>query len=381
MNRLLMAVAALMLGTATAAAATPVAQLPTTIDAGVWRAGHIQGIAVDSKREYCYFSFTTMLVKTDMSGKVVGTVTGLLGHLGCIEFNDEDGRIYGSLEYKSDSIGRGILKQENSNRKFDTAFYVAIFDVDKITRTDMNAEKDGIMTSVYLQTVLDDFEAEVVSEGKTLKHRYGCSGFDGITFGPKFGSRDGKKLLTIAYGIYTDTKRNDNNHQVLLQFDTKNWSKYEQPLSQDCQHKSGPKRECGRYFVYTGNTRWGVQNMEYDATDNKWMIATYPTDKKSYTDFTLFAVDGNIAPYKGTLRGVEYQKKGKLLTLTKGGQTDPMNPEIRGWHFDKAAVGIAAIGDNYFYISHRYGKKPMQGGKAVLFRFTGNAKQPFDKVW
>ena len=62
--------------------------------------------------------------------------------------------------------------------------------------------------------------------GKTLEHRYGCSGFDGITFGPKFGKSDGKRYLTIAYGIYGDSTRTDNDYQVLLQYDTKNWKKY-----------------------------------------------------------------------------------------------------------------------------------------------------------
>ena len=85
-------------------------KLPVQINANAWEAGvksagHIQGIAVDSKREFIYVSFTTLLVKLDMQGNVIGSVTGLLGHLGCLEFNEEDGRVYGSLEYKNDAIG------------------------------------------------------------------------------------------------------------------------------------------------------------------------------------------------------------------------------------------------------------------------------------
>ena len=168
MKKLLVTAVALLFGVVTLQAATPIEQLPKQIYSGEWKAGHVQGLAVDTKREYIYFSFTTMLIKMDMQGNIVGSVTGLLGHLGCIEFNDADGRIYGSLEYKDDSIGRGILKQENSNRKFDTAFYVAIFDVDKITREGMSAEKDGIMTTVYLPTVVEDFKAKVECGGKSL---------------------------------------------------------------------------------------------------------------------------------------------------------------------------------------------------------------------
>ena len=79
-------------------AAQNVPNLPKKLHTEGWRAGHVQGIAVDTKQQYVYLSFTTMLVKLDMQGNVVGTVTGILGHLGCLEFNDEDGRLYGSLE-------------------------------------------------------------------------------------------------------------------------------------------------------------------------------------------------------------------------------------------------------------------------------------------
>lgn len=351
--------------------------LPRTIYSQEWKAGHIQGIAVDTKKGYIYYSFTTMLIKADLQGNIVGTVKGLLGHLGCIEFNEEDGRIYGSLEYKNDSIGRGILKQENTTKHWDSAFYVAIFDVDKITREGMSAEKDGIMTSVYLPTVLEDFEAKVVSNGKTLEHRYGCSGFDGITFGPKFGKSDGKRYLTIAYGIYGDSSRTDNDYQVLLQYDTKNWKKYEHPLSQESMHTSGPAKPAGRYFVYTGNRNWGVQNMEYDATRNFWFLATYETKKSDFAGFTLHVVDGNITPKKQTLKGVDYAKKQNVLTLCGRGMTDANHTDVRGWHFDKAATGMHALGDNYFYISHRKRNKPFQSCTATLYRFIGSETKPF----
>ncbi len=376
MKHLITLAAALIFSVATISAQS-INELPRTIYSQEWKAGHIQGIAVDAKKGYIYYSFTTMLIKADLQGNIIGTVKGLLGHLGCIEFNEEDGRIYGSLEYKNDSIGRGILQQENTSKYWDSAFYVAIFDVDKITSEGMNAEKDGIMTSVYLPTVLEDFEAKVVSNGKTLEHRYGCSGFDGITFGPKFGKSDGKRYLTIAYGIYGDANRTDNDYQVLLQYDTKDWAKYEHPLSQEAMHTFGPKKPAGRYFVYTGNRNWGVQNMEYDATRNFWFLATYETKKSDFSDFTLYVIDGNIAPKKQNLKGVEYAKKQNVLTLCGRGMTDPNHIDVRGWHFDKASTGIHALGNNYFYISHRKRNKPFQSCTATLYRFIGSETKPF----
>ena len=176
--------------------AQPETNLPKKLVSEYYRAGHVQGVAVDAKREYVYLSFTTMLVKMDMQGNVVGTVTGLLGHLGCIEFNEEDGRVYGSLEYKDDSIGKGILKREGVNKELEIGFYVAIFDVDKITRRDMSAERDGVMTSVLLKTVVEDYKAKVrVESGEKVEHRHGCSGFDGMSFGPSFDG-SGKTMLT-----------------------------------------------------------------------------------------------------------------------------------------------------------------------------------------
>ncbi len=48
--------------------------------------------------------------KTNLKGEIIGSVEGFLGHLGCLDVNPEDGRLYASLEYKSDNIGKGILK-------------------------------------------------------------------------------------------------------------------------------------------------------------------------------------------------------------------------------------------------------------------------------
>ena len=43
-------------------------KLPKNIYSGAYKAGHCQGIAVDVKKGFVYYSFTTMLIKTDMEG-------------------------------------------------------------------------------------------------------------------------------------------------------------------------------------------------------------------------------------------------------------------------------------------------------------------------
>ena len=362
--------------TTTISAQNP-ASLPRTIESGPFKAGHIQGIAVDTEHKYMYYSYTTMLIKTDMQGNIVGTVTGLLGHLGDLDFNDEDGRLYGSLEYKNDAIGQGILRMEKSNRQLANAFYIAIFDVEKITREGMDAEKDGIMTTVYLPTVLEDYLAEVTLDGKPHKHRLGCSGIDGVAFGPKFGKADGKQYLTVGYGIYSETDRSDNDYQVLLQYDVTKWSKYEHSLSQDDMHQQGPAKPAGEYFVKTGNTTYGVQNLEYDPATHSWMMAVYKGKKANFPNYTFFAADGTARPVKKALDGIPYIGKAKVVALKAAGK---QQGEIRGWDWGVGSTGMCSLGEGYFYLSNNYKIEDGQGSTIRLYRFTGEADEAFEQV-
>lgn len=362
---------------ATSAVAQNPASLPRKIESGPFKAGHIQGIAVDTEQKYMYYSYTTMLIKTDMQGNIVGSVTGLLGHLGDLDFNDADGRLYGSLEYKNDAIGQGILRMEKSERKLQTAFYIAIFDVDKITREGMDAEKDGIMTTVFLPTVLEDYLAEVLTAEGKQNHRLGCSGIDGVTFGPKFGKKGGKQYLTVGYGVYGDTDRSDNDYQVLLQYDVSKWANYEKPLSQEEMHLQGPAKPAGQYFVKTGNTTYGVQNFDYDASSHSWMMAVYKGNKKHFPNYTFFAADGAARPVKQALEGVPYIKKAKVVALKAAGK---QQGDIRGWDWGVGSTGMCSLGDGYFYLSHNYKIEEGQGSIIRLYRFTGNADNAFEAV-
>ena len=379
MKRVIFLLLGLLLISASAVAQSA-PNLPKKLFVGNFRAGHVQGIAVDTKQGYAYLSFTTMLVKVDMKGNVIGTVTGILGHLGCLEFNEEDGCVYGSLEYKNDAIGKGILRQEGVSKQFPTGFYVAIIDVDKINRMDMDAEKDGVVKSVLLKTVVDDFEAKVgTRSGKEYEHRYGCSGFDGISFGPAFDG-SGKRMLTVAYGIYSDVNRTDNDHQVLLQYDVKDWSKHATIHSQNNLHRNGPQNPDGKYFVFTGNTSWGVQNLEYDTHSNYWFLACYTGKKPSFANYSLFCVDGSKKAKVKSLKGVDYQKNGALLTLAKRGAVDPQNKRVRGWHNKLGACGLCALGDGYFYLTKS--GKSKQGRSATLYlaRFVGDEAKAFEII-
>ena len=332
--------------------------LPREIRSGEQGPFHVQGIAVDLERGYIYFSFTTKLLKMDFEGNLIGSVDGMTGHLGCLTMNPADGRVYGSLEYKDDAIGKGIRRTLDAGQvapedeKDRTGFYVAIFDVDRITRPDMDAEKDRVMTTVYIKEAVDDYYAKVSNNGQELEHRFGCSGIDGVTFAPAFGqSRDGKKYLYVAYGIYGDTLRTDNDYQVILAYDTRDWKQYEQPLTQENLHKSGPEKPLHKYFLYTGNTSWGIQNLAYDKASGNMHAAVYNGKKSHYPNYSYFVIDGSKAPERKQLQGFDPAVEAEVLSLLPEGLHDAQS-DTWGWNFKWGTTGLCPIGDGYFYISH-----------------------------
>ncbi|HEY1110186.1 MAG TPA: hypothetical protein VGE76_16160 [Opitutaceae bacterium] len=352
------------------AVAAPALPPPLTQNGGTWPTSHVQGIAVDLKGGYIYYSFTTLLAKYDFSGKLVGTLTGWQGHLGDLDFNAEDGRVYGSLEYKKDQ-----------------AFYIAVIDVSKIDREGLDATKSGLLRTVYLAEVAKDYVADMNGDGKfdgnignTPDHRYGCSGIDGVSFGPAFGRTDGKRLLTVAYGIYAHTSRTDNDHQVLLQYDIAGWEQYARVLTEAAPHHSGPTELAGKYFVRTGNTTYGVQNLAYDDVQQRWFMGVYKGTKPAFPNYLMFAVEARTRPVLADLVGVagpggKGTEQGQVLALAADGLADAKTG-IRGWN-QKSDVGIQPIGHGLFYLAVGSGKKGAQTGDLTLHRWTGEASKPF----
>jgi hypothetical protein len=67
---------------------------------------------------------------------------------------------------------------------------------------DMDAEKDGVMTAVFLKEVYNDFKGTGINkEGEAVAHKYGCSGIDGTTIGPMPGADGDKQYLFVTYGV------------------------------------------------------------------------------------------------------------------------------------------------------------------------------------
>ena len=357
------------------------AYLPDFIYSGKQGNLHVQGVAFDKKNGVVYFSYTNKLLKMDLSGKLIGSVTGFVGHLGDLDFNEEDGKIYGSLEYKNDAIGKGIRSTLGVKNETNNGFYIAIFDGSKIVRPDMKAEESDLLNTVYLPEVLKDFEAEVSVNNEKKKHRHGCSGIDGVTFAPAIGSSNQKKnYLYVSYGIYGDNSRDDNDHQVILMYDIKNWTKYAKPLSQSNLHHSGPKTFSKKYFLKTGNTRYGVQNLAYDPYSNKLFAAVYRGAKEEYPNYDLFVVDLSEKSKKGFILSDNKNKKVDMLTLADQGPKDSKSG-VRGWYFQWGATGLCPIGDGTFYISHNTKSSDGQQQSTIFrYKWIGNEKTSFERL-
>lgn len=344
---------------------------------GIWGNCHIQGIAVDKENGYIYYSFTTKLIKARLDGEIVGTVDGLAGHLGCIAFNEKDGCVYGSLEYKNDIIGKGILNALNSKASFDDSFYVAKFDVTKIDRIGMSAEKNNIMTAMYLKEATDDYNGKGFDkEGNTVLHKYGCSGIDGLTFAPLPGEADkGPDYLYVAYGIYDDTNRNDNNHQILLCYSINECSKYFTAFNQKNMHKAGPSAPLHKYFVYTGNTRYGVQNLEYDKHTKALFMSVYRGHKDGFPNYSLFAADcEKPATFEFS---AEINEKAEMLKLKKYGEYDEKS-KTYGWHFPYGATGLFSYGDGNWLISHN--RETPEGQCSYIHYYKWNKDNFFECI-
>ena len=324
------------------------------IFSGYWGKCHCQGIAVDRAHGFIYYSFTTKLVKSDLEGNIIGTVDNIIGHLGCIDFNEKDGKVYASLEYKNDSIGKGILKSLGiSDENLKDGFYVAIFDVDKIDRMEMDAEGDGVMRAVYLKTVVSDYEGSTVNGGAEVKHVHGCSGIDGLTVGPDFGSSDKEcDYLFVCYGIYSDLSRTDNDYQVILKYDYSSWwDSVAKPLSQSAMHETGPDEPEDKYFLYTGNTTYGIQNFEYDRYTGDYILCVYPGKKPEFPNYPTFVIDGAKAPVEKPLSGYADGTVGKVLTLRDTGLS---SGGISGIDFGLGETGFYSFGDGRYFVSEHF---------------------------
>ena len=332
---------------------------PLSIDTKAWKAGHIQGIAVDPVKQYIYYSYTTILVKARLDGTIVGWVGGLLGHLGCIDFNDEDGKVYGSLEYKHDVIGNSIAKQLGVTLAEEDAFYISIFDVDRIDRPEMDAEKDGIMKAVYLPQVVEWYHGKD-REGKA--NPFTVSGIDGLGIGPVFGEKpDSPSRLMLCSGIYNDPSNTEKtDYHAIMQYDWREFEAIAAPLSQLKPHHQGLYAEAF-YFLNVGNTTWGIQNLEYDALDQSWLVCVYKGKAENSPNLPIYVINGAEKPVpRSSPFGIDHPHP----VLKKEGIYHEAT-DIWGLNFNKGQTGVYAFGNGYYYFSYPFSTEDKKNSSII----------------
>lgn len=299
------------------------AHLPDSVFVG-GQLMHVQGLALDRDASEMYFSFTDKFIKTDLDGNVLAAIDSIPGHLGAMTRNPRDGKVYASLEVKDDAIGNGIAEKLKIDKVAagSSEFFVAVIDPRTMT-----------MEKFRIDEACLDYNAP--------GHRYGCSGIDGVAIGPKIGSRGGKMYLYVAYGIYSDLDRDDNDDQILLRYDLRT------------------RKLKDKYFIRTGNTNYGVQNLAYDPFTGQFFMAVYRGRKAGFPNHDLFAFDASQKPVR----------KGGVARLQLGS----------GWYFPFGSTGLCPLGDGLWYISHNF-KDRKTGGQccnARLYRWAPEEGKPF----
>lgn len=321
--------------------------LPTKFDVKIKSKDHVQGMAIDTAARCFYLSFTTSLVKTDYEGNVLASIDSINGHLGAMTFDAASRKLYASLECKDDVIGQGIADHLGKEPYTRSQFYIMVFDV---------ADSLAVEGRWEVTDAIEDYQ-----------QRYGCSGIDGVTIAPQIGRKKGRPRLYVAYGIYGDISRRDNDHQILLEYKPRRF-----------RHGHIP-RASAKYFIFTGNTNWGVQNLCYDAETGCIFMACYAGKKPEFPNFSLFAVPVAQRPEKEVLRGLEDDGEHLSLSLWQQGLLSSVQG-VRGWRFPDATTGICSIGDGTWFVSTPTKlKKGFQTATVRQIRWKGGPQEnPFE---
>lgn len=96
---------------------------------------------------------------------------------------------------------------------------------------------------------------------------------------------------------------------MILQYDLKSLSRNARNVVFGTVHTDGPAKPLNKYFIYTGNTNWGVQNLAYDREYGDFFMAVYKGKKPQYPNYDLYAFSIDQKPSKAALEGVPYWKK------------------------------------------------------------------------
>jgi len=236
----------------------------------------------------------------------------------------------------------------------------------------MDSEDNEAFKIVCVREATKDYHLSGFDDsGRQLDHFYGCSGIDGVAIAPRLGKRGGRDFLYVAYGIYGDKTRSDNDFQVLLRYNLKDLDKRAGKVRFGEFYSEGPSKPLDKYFVFTGNTNWGVQNMAYDRSLGKMFLFVYKGAKEQFTNYNAFTFDVSRKPLKKGLIGVPYDNSRHPVI---GSWENP----VSGVFFKYGSTGVSPLGDGRFYFAES-GRSEVSGKqycRARLYSWDGETFIP-----
>ncbi|MBQ1954231.1 MAG: hypothetical protein II350_00700, partial [Clostridia bacterium] len=175
------------------------------------------------------------------------------------------------------------------------------------------------------------------------------------------GSSNAPLRMFVAYGIYGDVNRTDNDDQILLSFDPETVKNSAFTLCQEDPHNKGIICE-EKIFIKTGNTNYGIQNLEYDSSTDSFFAAVYPGHKPQFSNPPMF-----VFPRKQTPKILE-ENNVRLTGM------------INSFTFPLGSTGLASLGNGEFLVSESYKTDSCDAGKISRYKFTGISSEGFEKA-
>ncbi len=207
---------------------------------------HMQGFT--SSKENMYWSFTTALAKTTLTGTMKAQVEVHGGHLGDCDYHD--GKIYASY------LGNALPGHDWNDW---TSFKLYVFDAEDLR-------------------VLDIINLDICDEYKritcTPEDTRGFQAVDGVAIAPD--PVTGEDRIFVACALYNGEKY---SNQIILQF------------TMDGKYET-------EYHIPTGNTVFGIQNLDYDAENKEFWFSTYGASEPYQAKEMLFCVSHDFKEIK-----------------------------------------------------------------------------------
>lgn len=205
---------------------------------------HLQGFSCDDEKRYMYWSFTDSLVKTNIEGTMISQVHINNGHLGDVDYYD--GKIYASY------LGNAL-----PGKAWDdwSSFYLYVFDASDLRLIDK------------IRLVECEKYKEIAGQENDKR---GFCAVDGVAIGRDLES--GERKIYVACALVTDERY---SNQIILQ------------LNLDGNYEK-------EFYINTGNTVYGIQNLDFDEETCHFWFTTYGSEKPFQSKNTLFKIDRDL---------------------------------------------------------------------------------------